>query len=64
MLCQFRQIGLEWSQISQNSRAVVFNCFSKAIWELQTGFLTPHGSNRRFFKKTLSRLRKKLLGTG
>jgi hypothetical protein len=51
-LCQFQQIGLEFSQISLNPLAVVFNCFSKAelgatdrfseaTWELQMAFLKP-----------------------
>ncbi len=43
-LSQFLQIGLEFSPISLNPLAVDFNCFSKAEWELLTGFLKPHGS--------------------
>jgi hypothetical protein len=30
--------------------AVVFNCFSKATWELQTGFLELHGLQAAFLK--------------
>jgi hypothetical protein len=30
----------------------VFNCFSKAERELQTGFLKPHGSSDGFSKAT------------
>ncbi len=42
--CHPQQIGLEFSQISLNPLTVLFNCFSKAAWELQTGFLKLHGS--------------------
>ncbi len=28
----------------------MFNCFSKAEWELQTGFLKPYGSYRWLLK--------------
>jgi hypothetical protein len=31
----------------------VFDCFSKAKWELQTGFLKPHGSYRWLFQSLL-----------
>jgi hypothetical protein len=31
----------------------VFNCFSKAKWELQKGFLKPHGSYRWLFQSLL-----------
>ncbi len=27
----------------------VLNCFSKAAWELQTGFFKAHGSFKQFF---------------
>jgi hypothetical protein len=39
-------MGLEFSQIPLKPPAVVFNHFSKAAWELQTGFLKPNGSYR------------------
>jgi hypothetical protein len=42
-------VGLELSQISPNSLAVVFNYFSEATWELPTGFLKRHVSYRRLF---------------
>jgi hypothetical protein len=31
----------------------VFNCFSIAKWELQTGSLKPHGSYRQLFQSLL-----------
>jgi hypothetical protein len=37
------------SQISLNPLAVVFNCLSKAAWELLTAMLKLHGSYIRVF---------------
>jgi hypothetical protein len=31
----------------------VFNCFFEAAWELQTGFLKPHGRYRWLFQSLL-----------
>jgi hypothetical protein len=45
-----KNIGLEFSKLSLNLLAVVFNCFSKAAWELQTDFLKPHRATDGFSK--------------